>query len=161
MQPCDTDELYQPPSDSTSLTERYSKLQKVRNNLVSLYHEEFLKTLIHQATNESDRFKPVPHKAIKPGDIVLLDEKFSKRYGFPMPRVVSTEVNDLGEVTAARVFKGNSRETVYRHASSLIPLLSVDSTYDPSPPVQPQDSRKKERPKRVRLKLLRRGCACF
>ena len=42
-----------------------------------------------------------------------------------MGRVSDVETNDLDEVTAARVFKGDTRETVYRHASSLILLLPI------------------------------------
>ena len=120
---------------------------------MKVYHEEFLRTLMHQATNDSDRFKPVPHKMIRPGDVVLLEEKFSKRYMYPLAKVISIETNDLGEVTAARLFKGGTRETVYRHASSLIPLLSLADKYDPpdisdkSSPIS-ENQIGKDRPKR-------------
>ena len=37
--------------------------------------------------------------------------------------VKKTFENSLGEVTSAVVMKGNTREDVYRHVASLIPLL--------------------------------------
>ena len=40
--------------------------------------------------------------------------------------VISTEKNNLGEVTAARVKKGLTGEIVYRHSSSLIYIMSTD-----------------------------------
>ena len=40
-----------------------------------------------------------------------------------MGRVLDVETNSIGEVTAAHVMKGNTRERVYRHATSLIFLL--------------------------------------
>ena len=41
-----------------------------------------------------------------------------------MGRVLSVEKNSLGEVTAARIRKGDTREIVYRHSTTLIPLLN-------------------------------------
>ena len=42
-----------------------------------------------------------------------------------MGRVTSIEENSLGEVTAARVKKGDTGENVYRHITTIIPLLSA------------------------------------
>ena len=41
---------------------------------------------------------------------------------------LKVEINNLGEVTDARIFKGSAREIFFRHASSLIHLLSYDET---------------------------------
>ena len=112
-------------SDKNVMRERFRKLCKVRENLIKTYHHEFMGTLIDQAIDKADRYKRVTHEAIKPGDIVLLEEKNMKRYLYPMGRVLSTETNSLGEVTAAYVMKGSTREHVYRHASSLILLLTT------------------------------------
>ena len=68
------------------------------------------------------------HRPLKPGDIVLLADKFSKRYNYPMGRVCSVETNTLGEVTSAHIIKGVSREKVYRHVTSLIFLLPSECT---------------------------------
>ena len=38
--------------------------------------------------------------------------------------IIMTHHNDLGEITSVTVRKGNNRETVTRHVSSVIPLLS-------------------------------------
>ena len=44
-----------------------------------------------------------------------------------MGRVESVITNDLGETTAAYVYKGGTKEKVYRHVTSLILLVSVDN----------------------------------
>ena len=110
--------------DAELVRKNYSSLCKARNRMTDIYHSEFLGNLIQQAVDKNDRFKPVPHTKLAVGNLVLLIEKNSKRNVYPMGRVVSVESNDLGEVTAARVLKGDSREVVYRHATSLILLLA-------------------------------------
>ena len=102
------------------------KLQRVRLNMIERYNSEFLSTLIYQAINQKDRFKPVNSRVIKRGDIVLLKENFTKPVNYPMARVLSVEINNLGEITEASLLKGRSREVVRRHASAIIPLLESD-----------------------------------
>ena len=58
---------------------------------------------------------------------MLVKEEMTKRTNFPMGRIVSTHVNDLGEVTGVSLLKGSSGEIVKRHVSSLIPLLTEAS----------------------------------
>ena len=71
---------------------------------------------------------PVKHDKMKIGDLVLLVEKNTKRYMYPMGRVLQVDYNDLGESTAATTLKGDTGETVYRHASSLILLISSSTS---------------------------------
>ena len=104
----------------------YNKIIKCRENLTNIYHSEFLANLVHQATDNISRFKPVANVGIKVGDIVLLRDQFCKPTNFPMGRIIEIDKNDLGEVTAAMVLKSN-REKVYRHSSSLIPYMNIDS----------------------------------
>jgi len=111
-------------SEQPNINSRFAKLSKARTQLLDVYHSEFLTNLIEQAIDKNDRYKPVLHKLVRSGDIVLLVEKNTKRYLYPMGRVVSVEYNDLGEATAAYVVKGTTGEKVYRHVSSLILLLS-------------------------------------
>ena len=47
-----------------------------------------------------------------------------KPSNYPMGIVRKVTMNDLDEVTDIIVFKGASRETVRRHVTSIIPLLS-------------------------------------
>ncbi|XP_068203563.1 uncharacterized protein [Palaemon carinicauda] len=103
--------------------DNYYKLRQGRNRLVEAYHSEFLATLINQAVDKRDRYRPVNHKTLAVGDIVLLKEDASKPSTYPLGIVKKTEVNHLGEVKAARVLKGKSREVVYRTTDSLILLL--------------------------------------
>ena len=126
LQPVE-DEYCSNIKDSDMLNSEHGKLSKVRERLVDQYNSEFLSNLIYQAVDQPDRYKHVKTKNLQSGDIVLLVEKFSKRYHYPMGRVVSVDTNSLGEVTAAKVMKGDTRETVYRHATSLIRLLSDES----------------------------------
>ena len=126
----------QPSSDSdpdfkvtettpSKLDEYYSKVRKTREKLSKVYHGEFLGNLISQAVDQKGRYAPVKHDSISEGDIVLLSELYAKPTNYPMGRVIKCETNDLNEVTAAWVLKGNG-EKVYRHSSSLIPLLKCN-----------------------------------
>ena len=109
---------------STIVKCKYEKLQKVRSNLIELYHSEFLNTLVSQAVNLKDCYKPVKHTHLKVGDIVLVKDMHSKPNQYPMGVVKEILMNSLGEVTGALVLKGKNRELIKRHVSSLILLLS-------------------------------------
>ena len=114
-----------PSGDPVDLVKmNYTKLQKCRNNLITLYNEEFLGTLIKQATNKKDRFKPKVHEPIQIHDIVLMKEAFTKPANYPMGIVKDVEINSLGEVTGASILKGSTGELVKRHSSVLIPILT-------------------------------------
>ena len=67
------------------------------------------------------------------GDVVLLTDKHLKQYQYPMGRVLKVEENELGEVTAAVVLKGDTREKVYRHVTSLIFLIPADDLSKQTP----------------------------
>lgn len=105
-----------------------AKLKKVRQNVIDNYHSEFLTSLTSQATNKSGRYSPVPHDKLSVGDVVLLKEKFHKPTNYPLGKINKVEINSLGETTAAYVLKGNTKEVVYRHASSIIPLIKNSNT---------------------------------
>jgi hypothetical protein len=102
------------------------KLSKVRNKLIEIYQSEFLANLTIQATDKSDRYKPVNHHTVKPGDVVLLKEPYTKAMHFPMGIVEEVTVNSCGEITGAKIRKGSNREIVKRHVTTIIPLLSLD-----------------------------------
>lgn len=91
-------------------------------------YNEFLAQLVHQATDNKSRYRPVSHKSLQIGDIVLIKEPYQKRSNYPMGKVLEVQINNMQEVTGATVIKGN-RAVVQMHAESLIPLLSVDE-YD-------------------------------
>ena len=114
---------------AVDLSDQMKKLVKANNKLVKTYTTEFLQKLMLQSIDKKDRYKKVIHKEVQVGDVVLLVESNTKRCNYPMGIIKSIERNDLGESTAARVMKGTTRETVYRHITSLIPL-GVSSTDD-------------------------------
>ena len=99
------------------------KLAKVRMNLLRSYNEEFIPHLISQATDQKSRYEPKTHHKLELGDLVLIKEENTKPSNFPMGRIESVTVNELGESTGAVVLKGSTGERVKRHAGVLIPLL--------------------------------------
>ena len=95
-------------------------------NIMNFYHTEYLSNLVHQTLSEKERFKPKKHQKLKPGDIVLIVEKLHKSNDYPMSKVLSVETNNVGEVTAAQVLRGDTRERVWRHVSALILLIPAE-----------------------------------
>ena len=115
------------PSRSTNdhIKSSYKQLSRVRESIIRKYNEEFLSNLIYQAVDNKDRYKPVKHQLIEPGDIVLIKDPFTKPSDYPMAVVKTTVKNTSNEVTEAVVMKGKTRELLRRHSSTLIPLLSL------------------------------------
>ena len=84
-------------------------------------------TLLYQALDKNSRYKPVQHERLQVGDIVLLADPLAKQYNYPMGKVTEVVTNDLDEVTAAYIWKGATREKVFRHVTSLILLMRRES----------------------------------
>ena len=122
---CDRDWL--PDSDAVSrVRSGYFKLNKVRNSLIEDYNNKFLSNLIYQSVNVKDRYKPVLHKTIKKGDLVLVKEEFSKPINYPMARVEDVLINVNNEITGAILKKGLTGELIKRHSKVIIPLLTAE-----------------------------------
>ncbi|XP_068239919.1 uncharacterized protein [Palaemon carinicauda] len=119
----DEDPDWQPCVNPQQVKDEYMKLRKVRNNLLSKYHNEFLGTLIDQAVDKKDRYRPITQRGIKIGDIVLLKEVHAKPNNYPMGLVKELQYNSIGEVTGASIQKGSTREVVKRHITTLVPFL--------------------------------------
>lgn len=107
-----------------NINKKYVKLASIRDKMKEIYNSEYLALLMDHATNKKERYRVVNHKGLEVGDIVLLKEQFSKPSNYPMGIVREVQINSLGEVTGATIFKSNSRELVKRHSSTIIPLLS-------------------------------------
>ena len=58
----------------SKVLDKYKKLRNVRSRLNDIYNSEFIAHLVSQATDEKSRYRPVMHKRIQVGDIVLLKE---------------------------------------------------------------------------------------
>ena len=106
------------------IQDRFSKLNTVRNRMIKNYNKEFVAKLIQQAVDSKDRYKPVKHEALQPGDIVLFKEDLTKPSDYPMAIVRQVVTNSRNEVTGVTLFKGKTKEVVKRHVSSVIPLLT-------------------------------------
>ena len=113
-----------PDYNVDQISSSWCKLQKVRHNLIKLYNEEFVGNLIYQAVNLKERYKPVKHKHLSVGDIVLIKEPLLKPSNYPLGRIKEVVKNINDEITGVTVLKGKSGETVKRHSSTIIPLLS-------------------------------------
>ena len=122
---CQTDPDYE-PSKPRNIASAYTKLADMRKKLINIYVTEFIPNLIDQATDIKGRYKKVKHDQLKVGDLVLLKETFCKPANFPLGMVKSITKNDLDEVTSVNVLKGKTKETVLRHVTSIVPLLSVE-----------------------------------
>jgi len=140
--------------DNEQFPINYEKLNKCSQRLVETYHQEFLFELMTQAVSEKDRYKPVRHKCLSPGDIVLLCEPHTKQYNYPMGIVKEVNVNSLGEVTSARVLKGNTREIVFRQVTSLILLLARDQSNPNNSETEPDRSTTEEIQRPIKIKRL-------
>ena len=68
-----TDPNFEPNPKQFKL--HYDKLQRANENLFSTYHQEFLTNLISQAIDKKSRYRPVSHKKLLVGDVVLLVER--------------------------------------------------------------------------------------
>ena len=133
----------------------YKKLQKVRSNLIDLYHSEFIAKLMQQAVAVKDRYSPVKHTALQRNDIVLIKEPFHKPSQYPMGIVKDIVTNDLGEVTGATVLNGKTHEVTKRHVSNLIFLLRPSATPEPETvSITPSDTQTPEETSR----FTRKGC---
>ena len=115
-----------PSYGEEAVSNRCRKLSIVRSNLVDEYQPQFLRTLLTQATDRKGKYRPERHIPLEPGDVVMLVEKHSKQYSYDIGRVKSVNFNNIGEVTAAQVFNIKTRETVYRHITSLILLVPFE-----------------------------------
>ena len=109
------------------IKQSHEKIIKVRANLSENYHKEFLTTLISQSTDKKDRYKPVEHNVVNTGDIVLIKDPNTKIVNYPMGRIKKVYRNKLDEVTNVEVIKGLTGETLKRHISCIIPLLSCSN----------------------------------
>ena len=118
----------------------FEQLAKVRSKLIELYHGEFLQTLLDQATDRKNRYRPVTHQCVKPGDIVLIKEDNTKMNNYPMGRIKETFLNDIGETTHATVLKGRTKQICKLHVTQLIPYLTVNTDTSPTHKLSPSDS---------------------
>ena len=111
--------------NNSNIEGRYKVLTDTLTRVRELYQSEFLQQLMNQAIDRDNRYKPVLHKPLKKGDIVLLKEENCKPNHFPLGMVEEVVLNDLQEVTGAIVRKGTTRERVKRHSSTIIPMINV------------------------------------
>ncbi|XP_068243395.1 uncharacterized protein [Palaemon carinicauda] len=122
--------------DNQAIYQNYVKLCKIRQTLIETYHNEFLGTLIQQAVDRKGRYRPVTHKLLNVGDVVLIKEEHTKRNNYPLGIILEVFKNDLGEVTHAVIKKGKTGQTSRLHVNNIIPILeNTGSTNSATPDV--------------------------
>ena len=131
--PDDDPEWHSDLNPSHCIQNEYNKLRKVRNSLLDIYHSEFLGTLIAQAVDKKDKYRPFVQHNLKVGDIVLLKEANTKPNNYPLAMVKILEHNTNNEITGAVVFKGKTKELVKRHVTTLIPFLEINPDWKDLP----------------------------
>ena len=124
------------PYNSSSIDENCKKLLSARKHLADIYNSEFLSNLDYQATNVSNRYKPVSHQELQENDVILLKEPLIKPNNFPMARILQIVKNDMGETTEVIALKGKTRERVRRHVTSVIPYLRYEKDLSEQPASQ-------------------------
>ena len=144
----------------SGIKDEYEKLRSVREKLIETYHGEFLSTLMYQAVNEKNRYKPVAHQVLEPGDVVLIVESMRKRVNYPMGRVLTVTRNNLDEVTSAEILRGDTREKVRRHVSSLI-LIIPGNQILPTSSLDKSSSSNLSKPTRSHRPIRRAAVKCM
>ena len=120
----ENDQTWLPVEDLDShIKENFRALTKARKKLAEIYEHEFLAGIMRNSTCDPQKYLPVKHNALAPGDIVLLKDINVKPSNYNMAVVDRTIVNEIGEVTAVHAYKGKTREKIFRHVTSLIPLF--------------------------------------
>jgi len=113
------------PLRSDPLSEKFSRLRRVRCKLKEIYFDQFLQNLRDLSTRKSDMYKQVKHVPLKINDLVAIKTKFSKPYFYPTALVIGVETNDLKEVSAVTLKKSNG-QVIRRHVEDLIFLESTE-----------------------------------
>ena len=131
--------------------------------MIRSYNEEFVLKLLEQSLDQKSRYAPVLNKEILVGDLVLIKDDNMKQSSYPMGRIKKTIVNNLGEVTAVQVQKGNTREVLKRHVGATIPYLRLkvnDDVARAEPvPEKSAEAPKSGRPRRKAAEAARRRIA--
>ena len=122
----EADPDWTPRTEQDSLRGQLGKLNNSRLRLAAVYQDQLNSHLLDQATNVDKRYLPVSHSQVKVGDIVLVADPLLKLNNFPLARVTAVRTNALGETTTVQLTKGNSKEILQRHVSSIIPYFRPD-----------------------------------
>ena len=128
-------------ASSKPIESGYKHFQTVIGRVKEVYYNEFMQHIMNQAVDRDNRYKPVSHKQVNVGDIVILKEENCKPNYFPLGIVEGIIKNELDEVTGAVVRKGKTREKVKRHSSTLIPVLGFNGPEFENPPVPPPENK--------------------
>ncbi len=98
---------------------KVEQLIKIKSKVREHYFDEFLYSLLDQATCRKGKYLPVAHQKLYPGDTCWIKDPFLKRSHMPLGLILKTFQNSIGEVTKAELRKAN-KHVVTRDVSDLI-----------------------------------------
>lgn len=110
--------------NKNKINNAFKNIQNVKTRLYKLYNDEFISNLMKLSTNKNSRYKPVMHKNLQVGDVILLKENNTKCINYPLAVITKLDKNIYGEVTGVIARKGKNGELVKRHVTTVIPILS-------------------------------------
>ncbi len=71
----------------------FSKMQKIRRKITSIYLPEFIRNLQTQAMNKKNRYCSKNYVELNKGDLVCIKQTMCKPYNYPLGIVVEVEEN--------------------------------------------------------------------
>ncbi len=111
--------------------ENIEKLIKIKDNIRNFYHDEFLYSLMDQASRLKGKYLPVSHQVLNVGDICIIKDPFVKPSHMPYGIIVSTTKNTLGEVIKADIRKAN-KSIITRDISDIVLIIRHEAHNDDS-----------------------------
>lgn len=105
------------------------QLVKIKQRIRSFYHDEFLYSLMDQATRLKGKYLPVKHQKLSVGDICIIKDPFVKPNLMPLGTIESVHENSLGEIVSADIRKAN-KTIITRDSSDIVLLLRGEARGD-------------------------------
>ena len=129
VQNSDFDETFDPDWEPNSnFYDTYmKKLLKIKQTINKIYYNDFITTLIKQATDKNNRYSVKKILKIEEGDLIAIIMPSTKRLKYPKAVVLETICNSNGECTEVKCRKANG-EIVVLHVSQIILLLKGETS---------------------------------
>lgn len=101
------------------LLEHLKNLREAKKEVEQRYYAEFVSSLRDNSTDRPDRYRQQRPIELAIGDVVTVKQPLCKPYNYPAGIIQEIEHNDVGEIVAVKIRKGN-REVIRRHVSDVI-----------------------------------------
>jgi hypothetical protein len=112
--------------DSKIAFSNIKQLIKIKNDVRKFYHDEFLYSLMDQATRTKGKYIPVHHQIIENGDVCMIKDPFIKPAQMPLGLIIKTYKNSNNETVKADIKKAN-KSIITRDVTDLVLLVRGES----------------------------------